>query len=98
MSTRWAMPSSPLPNRLVTQTLPWLSMARPLLLNPTLKFSALLGSAAGKRVTWSMPLLDTQIRSCWSMPRWNGAMNDLHGSAESPSQTIRPLVRSPLGK
>ena len=34
MSTRWAMPSSPLPNRLVIQTLPWLSMARPLLLIP----------------------------------------------------------------
>src|SRR5271165_3668315 len=25
-------------------------------------------------------------------------MNDLHGSALSPSQTIRPLVMSPLGK
>ena len=32
------------------------------------------------------------------MPRWNGARNDLHGSALSPSQTIRPLVRSPFGK
>src|SRR5262249_46367940 len=51
MSTRRAMPSSPSPNRLVTQTLPWLSMFRPLLTNPVLKFSALLGSAVGKRVT-----------------------------------------------
>src|SRR5215467_6307066 len=49
MSTRWAMPSSPWPNRLVTHTLPWLSMLRPLLTIPVLKFSTLLGSAAGKR-------------------------------------------------
>src|SRR5215475_2645101 len=49
MSTRWAMPSSPSPNRLVTHTLPWPSMLRPLLTIPVLKFSALLGSAAGKR-------------------------------------------------
>ena len=49
-------------------------------------------------MTWSTPLLLTQIRSCWSMARWNGARNDLHGSALSPSQTIRPLVRSPFGK
>src|SRR5262249_26731959 len=97
MSTKWAMPSSPSPNRLVTHTLPWLSMLRPLLAIPVLKFSALLGSAAGKRVTLSLAF-ETQIRSCWSMARWNGAMNDLHGSALSPSQTIRPLVQSPLGK
>ena len=58
------MPNSPLPKRSVTQTLPALSIARPLLLKPTLKFSALLGSEAGKRVTWSTPLFDTQIRSC----------------------------------
>src|SRR5215472_15113233 len=32
------------------------------------------------------------------MARWNGPRNDLHGSALSPSQTIRPLVQSPLGK
>src|SRR5262250_3402105 len=96
MSTRWAMPSSPSPNRLVTHTLPWLSMLRPLLAIPVLKFSALLGSAAGKRVTLSLAF-ETQIRSCWSMARWNGPRNDLHGSALSPSQTIRPLVQSPLG-
>ena len=69
MSTRWAMPSRPVPNRLVIHTFPWLSMPRPLLLIPVLKFSTLLGSEAGKRVTWSTPLLATQIRSCWSMPR-----------------------------
>src|SRR5215467_8172340 len=40
---------------------------------------------------------ETQIRSCWSMPRKNGALNDLHGSPLSPSQTIRPLLKSPLG-
>src|SRR5262247_1881225 len=95
MSTRWAQPSSPSPNRLVTHTLPWLSMLRPLLTIPALKFSALLGSAAGKRVTLSLAF-ETQIRSCWSMARWNGPRNDLHGSALSPSQTIRPLVQSPL--
>src|SRR5215469_5196957 len=44
-----------------------------------------------------MPASETQIRSCWSMPRKNGALNDLHGSALSPSQTIRPLLKSPLG-
>src|SRR5262249_11657872 len=87
MSARWNMPSSPSPNRLVTQTLPWLSMLRPLLTIPALKFSALLGSAAGKRVTLSLAF-ETQIRSCWSMARWNGPRNDLHGSALSPSQTI----------
>ena len=68
ISTRWAMPSSPVPNRLVTQTLPWLSMLSPLLLIPVLKFSTLLGSAAEKRVTSSLPL-DTQMRFCWSMAR-----------------------------
>src|SRR5262249_13899955 len=97
MSIRWDMPSSPSPNRLVTHTLPWLSMLRPLLATPVLKFSALLGSAAGKRVTLSLAF-ETQIRSCWSMARWNGPRNDLHGSALSPSQTIRPLVQSPFGK
>jgi hypothetical protein len=30
--------------------------------------------------------------------RISGAKNDLHGSTLSPSQTIRPLVRSPFGK
>src|SRR5262249_34411276 len=63
MSIRWAMPSSLSPNRLVTHTLPWLSMLRPLLTMPVLKFSALLGSAAGKRVTLSLAF-ETQIRSC----------------------------------
>src|SRR5215470_8182559 len=63
MSTRWAMPSSRSPNRLVTHTLPWLSTLRPLLTIPALKLSALLGSAAGKRVTFSL-VFDTQIRSC----------------------------------
>src|SRR5262245_26898429 len=62
-STRWDMPSSPRPNRLVTHTLPWLSMFRPLLTIPVLKFSVLLGSAAGKRVTLSLAF-ETQIRSC----------------------------------
>src|SRR5262249_50907216 len=96
MSTRWAMPSSLSPNRLVTHTLPWLSMLRPLLTIAVLKFSALLGSAAGKRVTLSLAF-ETQIRSCWSMTRWNGPRNDLHGSALSPSQMIRASVQSPLG-
>ena len=32
------------------------------------------------------------------MARWNGAVNDLHGSALSPSQTILPFFQSPLGK
>src|SRR5215469_14923632 len=32
------------------------------------------------------------------MARWNGPRNDLHGSALSPSHTIRPLVQSPFGK
>src|SRR5262252_6683197 len=72
-------------------------MLRPLLTIPVLKFSTLLGSEAGKRVTLSLAF-ETQIRSCWSMARWNGPRNDLHGSALSPSQTIRPFVQSPLGK
>src|SRR5215472_19177578 len=63
MSTRWAQPSSLSPNRLVTHTLPWLSMLRPLLTIPVLKFSDLLGSAAGKRVTLLLAF-ETQIRSC----------------------------------
>src|SRR5499426_1241570 len=63
MSTRCAMPNSRSPNRLVTHTLPWLSMLRPLLTIAVLKFSALLGSAAGKRVTLSLAF-ETQIRSC----------------------------------
>src|SRR5215475_10890591 len=63
MSTRCAMPRSPWPNRLVTHTLPWLSMLRPLLPIPVLTFSALLGSATGKRVTLSLAF-ETQIRSC----------------------------------
>ena len=45
-----------MPKRFVTQTLPWLSMFMPLLLNPVLKLSTLLGSAAGKRVTLSLLL------------------------------------------
>src|SRR5262245_28998235 len=97
ISTRWAMPSSPSPNRLVTHTLPRLSMLRPLLTMPVLKFSTWLGSAAGKRVTLLLAFA-TQIRSCWSMARWKGPRNDLQGSALSPSQTIRPLVQSPFGK
>src|SRR5262245_14700943 len=64
---------------------------------PVLNFSALVGSEAGKRITKSAPF-ETQMRSCWSMARWNGPRNDLHGSALSPSQTIRPLVQSPLRK
>ncbi len=48
-------------------------------------------------MTWN-ELSDTQMRSCWSMARWNGAVKDLHGSALSPSQTMRPLFQSPLGK
>src|SRR5499433_541015 len=63
MSTSRAMPSSPSPNRLVTHTLPWLSMLRPLLTNPVLKFSTFVGSEAGKRVTLSLAF-ETQIRSC----------------------------------
>src|SRR5215468_6916681 len=63
MSTRRAIPNSPSPNRLVTHTLPWLSMLRPLLTYPVLKFSVLLGSAARKRVTLSLAF-ETQIRSC----------------------------------
>src|SRR5215831_7216965 len=63
MSTRWNIPSSPSPNRLVTHTLPWLSMFSPLFTIPVLKFSALLGSDTGKRVTFSLAF-ETQIRSC----------------------------------
>src|SRR5262245_2815781 len=63
MSMRWDMPSSPWPNRLVTHTLPWLSMLRPLLTSPVLKFSTFVGSEAGKRVTFSLAF-ETQIRSC----------------------------------
>ena len=63
MSTSRAMPSSPSPNRLVTHTLPWLSMLRPLLTIPVLKFSTFVGSEAGKRVTLSLAF-ETQIRSC----------------------------------
>ena len=41
MSTMCAMPSSPVPKRLVTQTLPWLSMFRPLLLEPDVELGDL---------------------------------------------------------
>ena len=98
MSIKWAMPRSPVPNRLVTQTLPRLSMARPLLLIPVLKFSALLGSDGGEacHVVHSAighpdPVLLVDAEMKWRL-------NDLHGSALSPSQTMRPLLRSPLGK
>src|SRR5215467_8903175 len=63
MSTRCAMPSRLSPNRLVTHTLPWLSMLRPLLTIPVLKFSTFVGSEAGKRDTLSLAF-ETQIRSC----------------------------------
>ena len=53
MSSRTEPPLAVLPKRLVTQTLPWLSMPSPLPLNPALKVSALVGSEAGKRVTES---------------------------------------------
>ena len=46
--SRCAMPSSPLPNRLVTQTLPWLSMARPLLLIAGLEVLDLARVGGGK--------------------------------------------------
>jgi hypothetical protein len=97
-STMSNIPQSELPKRLVTQTLPWLSMPRPLPLYPLLNFSTLLGSAAENRVTCAPKPLVTQIRFCWSMPRWNGPTNDLQGSTSLPSQRIRPLLQSPLGK
>src|SRR5215510_3919818 len=62
MSTRRAIPSNRSPKRFVTHTLPWLSMFRPLLTYPVLKFSVLLGSAVGNRVTLSLAF-ETQIRS-----------------------------------
>src|SRR5215813_4918304 len=71
-------------------------MFSPLLLYPTLNRATLLGSDAGKRKTW-LELSDTQMRSWPSIARWNGAVNDLHGSALSPSHTMRPLVQSPFG-
>ena len=46
-----------------------------------MKFSALLGSAAGNRVTCLAKALATQMRSCWSIARWNGPRNDLQGSS-----------------
>src|SRR5215813_1403281 len=52
----------------------------------------------GNRVTWSKPESETQIRSCWSMPRWNGALNDLQGSTLSLSHTIRPNGGEPASK
>ena len=71
------MPSKPLPNRLVTQTLPWLSMPRPLLLNPTLKFSTLLGSAAGKArdvvdaaIRYPDPVLLVDAEMKWRLERF----------------------------
>src|SRR5215472_17753751 len=53
-----------LPNRLVTQTLPWLSMLRPLPLQPVSNFSAFEGSEAGNRVTCRRSPLLTQMRFC----------------------------------
>src|SRR5262249_37008181 len=76
-------PRIELPNRLVTQTLPRLSIPSPLPLQPVSNFSTLVGSAAGNRVTCLPKPLVTQIWSRWSMPRWNGPRNDLHGSALS---------------
>src|SRR4029077_2008368 len=73
-------------------------MPSPLPLQPVLNFSTLFGSEAGNRVTCAPKALVTQMRLCWSMPRWNGPTNDLHGSSLSPSQTILPLLKSPLGK
>jgi hypothetical protein len=55
-------------------------MARPLVLNPR-EFSALLGSEAGNRVTWSMALLATQISPVDDLVKWR--QNDLHGSASA---------------
>ena len=92
MSATTASPRTELPSRFVTQTLPWLSIPRPLPLQPVLNFSTLVGSDAGNRVTCSPKALVTQMRFCWSMPRWNGPTKDLHGSTSRPSQTILPLV------
>src|SRR5262250_1957031 len=61
-STRRAMPSSPSPNRWVTHTVPWPSRWRPLLTKPVVKFSAVLGAAAGEGVTVALAF-DTQVRS-----------------------------------
>src|SRR5215475_5730526 len=63
MSTKRAMPSSRSPSRLVTHTLPGLSTLRPLLTNPLLNFSVLLGSAPGRRVTLSRAFAP-QTRPC----------------------------------
>ena len=61
---------------LVTQALPRLSIAMPLPLPPPVgNTSTLLGSLAGKRVTVSPIALVIQIRSCWSMARWNGPLS-----------------------
>src|SRR5271169_4874450 len=71
---KMARPLSEAPRRHVTQTLPLLSTASPLGLKPVLKVSTLLGlgSDAGKRHTQSPMAFPTQIRSCWSIARWNG--------------------------
>src|SRR5258706_3466575 len=53
MSTRCARARGPVPKRLVTQTLPLLSMFKPLLRIPVLKFSVWLAFVAGNRVTLS---------------------------------------------
>src|SRR5215467_6922351 len=50
------------PSRFVTQTLPWLSIFRPLPLQPVLNFSTFDGSDAGKRVTCPAIALLTQMR------------------------------------
>src|SRR5208283_869997 len=97
ISSSTAKARAELPNRFVTQTLPWLSIPSPLPLKPALKVSTLVGSEAGKRVTKSAMPLVTQMRSCWSIPRKNGPRSDLHGSSLKPSQSTLALLGSPLG-
>src|SRR5215472_14781413 len=71
---------------------------------PVLNVSTLLGSEAGKRMTVSPKALSTQMRSCWSTARWNGAplahnaalrpitLGKVHelvlGNAENPHVTV----------
>ena len=64
---------------LVIQALPLLSIAMPLPLWPPVgNTSTFVGSLAGKRVTVSPIALVIQIRSCWSIAKWNGPLS-LHG-------------------
>jgi len=78
MSIMCAMPNRPEPKRFVTQTLPWLSMLSPLLLERTSIFTALVGSDAGKRMTWkravrdpdAVLLVDRQVE--WRSERFAG--------------------------